>query len=205
MWRVDSASSLTQYQLFSLKTLKNRFFFIINFCITFTFQLDSYHGVLPLACFWTSRQVLPSVIFFWTSHRHRFRPFSPPPPVRVFILIAHRVQHSHCSSIFIDFSCELTLSRFPLPGIHFLSKKISHEFALGETRTRQIDIGRHAGHLPSHRGRRRSYVNIPCKWSLCFRRREWVSDLQQRRLPLWHFLEYKSLLQSRVEIKRALC
>ena len=31
---------------------------------------------------------------------HRCRPFSP--PVRAFIFIAHRVQHSHCSSIFIE-------------------------------------------------------------------------------------------------------
>ena len=35
-----------------------------------------------------------------------------PPPVRAFIFIAHRVQHSHCWSIFIEY-CWLTRSRFP--------------------------------------------------------------------------------------------
>ena len=36
---------------------------------------------------------------FWTSRGHRCRPFSP--PVLAFnIFIAHRVQQSHCSSIF---------------------------------------------------------------------------------------------------------
>ena len=37
---------------------------------------------------------------FWTSRGHTCRPF--PPPVRAFIFIAHRIQHSLCSSIFIE-------------------------------------------------------------------------------------------------------
>ena len=52
---------------------------------TFTFQLN-----------W--EEVLPSAIF-WTSRGHRCCPF---PPVRGLIFIAHRVQHSRCSSIFIE-------------------------------------------------------------------------------------------------------
>ena len=35
---------------------------------------------------------------FWKSRGHRCRPFSP--PVLASIFIAHRVQQSHCSSIF---------------------------------------------------------------------------------------------------------
>ena len=35
---------------------------------------------------------------FWTSRGHRCRPFSP--PVLALNFIAHRVQQSHCSSIF---------------------------------------------------------------------------------------------------------
>ena len=35
---------------------------------------------------------------FWTSRGHRCRPFSP--PVLAFNFNAHRVQQSHCSSIF---------------------------------------------------------------------------------------------------------
>ena len=58
----------------------------------------------------TRRLFIPPAIF-WTSRGHRCRPFSP--PERAFIFIAHRVQHSHCSSIFIE-CCQLTLSRFPL-------------------------------------------------------------------------------------------
>ena len=77
--------------------------------ITFTLQLNSY-------------EVLPSAIFR-TSRGHRCRPFSP--PVRAFNFIVHRVQHSHCSSIFIE-GCELTLSRFPL--IKFYARKSPYEY-----------------------------------------------------------------------------
>ena len=44
----------------------------------------------------------------------------PSPRYVPSIFIAHRVQHSHCSSIFIE-CCSLTLSRFPL--IIFLSQE----------------------------------------------------------------------------------
>ena len=46
----------------------------------------------------------------------------PSPRYVPSIFIAHRVQHSHCSSIFIE-CCSLTLSRFPL--INFLCGKKS--------------------------------------------------------------------------------
>ena len=89
---------------------------------------------MPLA----DRVALPSAIF-WTSRGHRCRPF--PPPVRAFIFIAHRVQHSHRSSIFIE-CCLLTLSRFP--PINALSKKKSLRVcALGENWTRETDFSRH--------------------------------------------------------------
>ena len=65
---------------------------------------------------------------YFTSRCHRFRRFSP--SVRAFIFYAHRVEHSHCSSIFIQ-ACLLTLSRFPL--INFYARKKSRRAcALGE-------------------------------------------------------------------------
>ena len=39
-------------------------------------------------------------MFFWTSRGQVCRPFSR--PVRAFTFIAHNVQHSYCSSIFIE-------------------------------------------------------------------------------------------------------
>ena len=53
---------------------------------------------------------------------------SPPWYVALFFVV-HRVQRSHCSSIFIECSL-LTLSRFPL--IISLCKKSPYEHALGE-------------------------------------------------------------------------
>ena len=78
---------------------------------------------------------------------HRCRPF---PPVRAFIFIAHRVRHSHCSSILIE-CCPLSLSRFPL--INFYARKVPRVHALDENRTREIDFSKHEDNLPSHRGR----------------------------------------------------
>ena len=75
------------------------------------------------------------------------RPFCP--PVRAFTFIAHRVQHSHCSLIFVE--CRsLMLSRFP--PINLYARKSPYEHALGETRTHEIDRGGHADHQPSHQG-----------------------------------------------------
>ena len=64
------------------------------------------------------------------------RPRYMPPMV-----IAHRVQHSHSSSIFIE-CCLLTLSRFPLI-IFLCQKKFLRVCALGENSTREIDFSRH--------------------------------------------------------------
>ena len=50
-------------------------------------------------------------------------PFPPRDVPSIFI--AHRVQHSHCSSIFIE-CCKLTLSRFPL--IIFYARKSPYEY-----------------------------------------------------------------------------
>ena len=69
------------------------------------------------------------------------------------IFIAHRVQHSHCSSIFIECR-QLTLSRFPLINFFNANKKSLRVCALGENWTREIDFSRHEDNLPSHRGRR---------------------------------------------------
>ena len=50
----------------------------------------------------------------------------PSPPRYVpSIISAHSVQHSHCSSIFIE-CCKLTLSRFPL--IIFYARKSPYEY-----------------------------------------------------------------------------
>ena len=48
-----------------------------------------------------------------------------PPRFVPSILIAHKLQHSHCSSIVIE-CCQLTLSRFPL--LIFLCKKGPYEY-----------------------------------------------------------------------------
>ena len=67
------------------------------FMITFTFQVDT-------------QESLPSAIF-WASRGHRYLPFTLPPIALIFM--GHRVQNSHCSSIFIE-CCYLPFSRFPL-------------------------------------------------------------------------------------------
>ena len=56
--------------------------------------------------------------------------FPSPPRYVPSIFIAHRVQHSHCSSIFIE-CCYLTLSRFPLINF-FTQEKVLRVCALGE-------------------------------------------------------------------------
>ena len=83
--------------------------------------------VVLLFVFFLSSRLLSS------STRRRFYPqrssgeavvtgVVPSPRYVPSIFVAHRVQHSHCSSIFIE-CCYLTLSRFPL--INFLCKKKS--------------------------------------------------------------------------------
>ena len=57
---------------------------------------------------------------FWTSRGHRCRPFSP--PVLAFSFIAHRVQQSHCSSIFYRV---LLTHAFALSASQFVHKKKS--------------------------------------------------------------------------------
>ena len=61
-------------------------------------------------------------MIFWISRGHRGRLF---PPVRAFVSIANRVQHSHCSSIFIE-CCPLTLLCFPL--INFYASNSPYEY-----------------------------------------------------------------------------
>ena len=50
-----------------------------------------------------------------------------PPRYVPLIFIAHTVQHSHCSSIFIE-CCQLTLSRFPLINFYFYPRKSPYEY-----------------------------------------------------------------------------
>ena len=63
-----------------------------------------------------------------------------PPGTCLYYFAAYRVQRSHCSSKFIEYS-SLTLSRFP--RINFCARKTPHEHALGETRTHEIDLDKH--------------------------------------------------------------
>ena len=90
--------------------------------------------------FFLSSLLLPSLT------RRRFYPQQPSgqavvtgvsPPVRAFIFIAHRVQHSHSSSIFIE-CCQHTLSRFPPVSLY--ARKSPYEYALGETPAHEIDL-----------------------------------------------------------------
>ena len=103
------------------------------------------------------------MFFFWTRRGGRCRPPPPYPGYEPLPFVAHRVQHSHCSPIFIDCS-ELTLSRFPLKII--FARKIPREYALGETRTHEINLDRHADHLPSHRGRRLCASERNVRWNV---------------------------------------
>ena len=84
-------------------------FYLLIF--TFTFQLNS-----------STRRIFLHSTTFWTSRGHRCQPLSPPVHAvlffahrvqhsflscygvkdAAFVLIASKVQHSHCSSIFID-------------------------------------------------------------------------------------------------------
>ena len=71
-------------------------------------------------------EVLPSAIF-WTRRGHRCRPFFP--PVRAFVFIAHRVQHSHCSSIFIEMLLtHLTLTLTLTLTLNFYARKSPYEY-----------------------------------------------------------------------------
>ena len=77
--------------------------------ITFTFQLNSKE-VYPQQS--SGQDVVTGVV--------------PSPPRYVpSIFIARRVEHSHCSSIYIE-CCEVTLSRFPL--INFYPRKSAYEY-----------------------------------------------------------------------------
>ena len=110
----------------------------------------------------------------------------PPRPVRAF-LVPRRVQHSRCSSIFIE-CCQLTLSRFPL--IDFYARKSPYEHALGETRTHEIDLDRHADHLPRHRGRqtynkRLVFISMS-KRSVYFRREGCLVSLEHRTYAVYN-------------------
>ena len=114
----------------------------------------TYQGIcFFFSCFFNHRfyfpvklvEVLPSAIF-WTSRGH-----VPSPRCVCYFFVAHRVQHPHRSSIFIEMSLShaLALSANQL----FYARKSLHEYALGETRTHEIDLDRHADLLPSHRRR----------------------------------------------------
>ena len=92
--------------------------FALFLLISFTFQLSTTWVIFTLRGLLLDKpwaQVAPVL----------------PPPVCAFTFVKHRAQHSHCSSIFIEYS-KLTLSRFP-PINQVLSKKSPYEYALSET------------------------------------------------------------------------
>ena len=70
------------------------------------------------------RFYLPPAIL-WTSRGDRCHPF--PPPVRAFTFIAHRVQHSHCSSIFIEIRMLLTHA-LALSASQLFARKSPYEY-----------------------------------------------------------------------------
>ena len=82
---------------------------------------------IPFTSQLNSQEVLPSAIF-WTSRGHTCRPFLPPGTCLQFLLrTRYTVQHSHCSSIFIE-CCQLTLSRFPPINFSFYPRKSPYEY-----------------------------------------------------------------------------
>ena len=78
---------------------------------------------------------------FWTSCGLGCHPF--PPPVRAFsFLMAHRAQHSHCSSTFIE-CCYNNSRSLAFRGSICAQEKVPtnlDEYALGGTRTHEIDL-----------------------------------------------------------------
>ena len=98
---------------------------IFSSCVVVVWGASGLHFFCFLFCF-------PSAFLLSSSTRKRFYPqrssgqavvtgvVRSPPRYVPSIFIAHRVQYSHCSSIFIE-CCQLTLSRSPL--IHFYARK----------------------------------------------------------------------------------
>ena len=78
---------------------------------------------------------------FGTSCGLGCHPF--PPPVRAFsFLMAHRAQHSHCSSTFIE-CCYNNSRSLAFRGSICAQEKVPtnlDEYALGGTRTHEIDL-----------------------------------------------------------------
>ena len=84
-WNCRSIHIVTKYVDFSIDTHLLRDLFFFFFIITFTFKLNSWE-VYPQR---SSGQVVVTGVV-------------PPPRYVPSIFIAHRVQRSHCSSIFIE-------------------------------------------------------------------------------------------------------
>ena len=95
--------------------------------------------VLPLTFLFFSLTFLLSS--FWTSRGHRCRPFPVSSPLFLpSIFIVHRVQQSHCSSIFHQVMLTHALA---LSASQFVQKKKStnlYEYALGGIRTYETDL-----------------------------------------------------------------
>ena len=95
--------------------------YLFTYQYLFIFQLHYYFPALLVGGFTLNELIVDKP---WSQ-------VSTAPPRYVPLLsVAHRVQLSHCSSIFIECSY-LTLSRFPLVILFFARK--SHEHALGDT------------------------------------------------------------------------
>ena len=97
---------------------------------------------------------------FWTSHGHRCRAFSP--QVHAFNLIAHRVQQSHCSSIFHRV---LLTHAFALSAGHFVHKKkslrIYTSMHSGGLELTKVTYTRFEDTLIRHRGDRWYLIHTP--------------------------------------------
>ena len=115
-----------------------------------------------------------SLSSFWTSRGHRCRPFFP--PVLASIFIAHRVQQSHCSSIFHRVKIANSRSRAFRKSICSQEKVPTN--ALGEARTHETD-------LYQARGQPDTYATgATCKLPWCADKRptESFPDIQNRRV-----------------------
>ena len=94
---------------------------------------------------------------FWTSCGLRCRPFSPRYVPSIFV--AHRVQHSHRSSTFIEtHAFALSASQLVYEKSPYEFKYLVHEYALGGIRTHAIDLHiTGTGITCHHRGDRYGY------------------------------------------------
>ena len=124
--------------------------FMLVVCLGFCMKMLIFNMVGHCFAFVCISYNLNSFFFFFSCWSHFYFPASgqavvsgvapSPPPYVPSVFIAHRVQHSRCSSTF--FRRMLLTHAFALSASQFVHKKKSNacEYALVGTRTHEIDL-----------------------------------------------------------------